>query len=91
MARTMTLVLLLAPLALAQDPAPEVCTFNELDAVMPVVPSWSKKDCPCFHHEGGSDSCPLRETRSSGQVVRDPLPPCYFLPREFLQCNEPVR
>lgn len=25
-----------------------------------------------------------------GEVVANPLPPCYFLPREFLQCNEPV-
>ena len=30
------------------------------------------------------------ENRSSKEVVDDPLLPCYFLPRQFLQCNEPV-
>lgn len=57
---------------------------------MPEVPNWSRKDCPCFHRDSPNDTCSLREGRASVETVEDPLPPCYFLPREFLQCNEPV-
>ena len=31
------------------------------------------------------------DNRSSKEIVADPLVPCNFLPRQFLQCNEPVR
>lgn len=70
----------------------ETCTFNDHDAIMPEVPNWTKKDCPCYHRDSSTETpaCKLKTNRSSREIAADPLPPCNFLPREFLQCNEPV-
>ena len=43
-----------------------------------------------FRDSPNDTACKLVENRSSKEVVGDPLIPCFFLPRQFLQCNEPV-
>ena len=43
-----------------------------------------------FRDSPNDTACKPIENRSSKDVVDDPLIPCYFLPRQFLQCNEPV-
>jgi len=74
-------------------PVMETCRFldHANGVVMPEVPHWTVKDCPCYHRDSPNDTaCKLVENRSSKEVVDDPLIPCFFLPRHFLQCNEPV-
>ena len=74
-------------------PSFESCRFldHANGVVMPEVPQWTVNDCPCFHRDSLNDtSCQLIENRTSQDVAGDPLVPCYFLPRQFLQCNEPV-
>ena len=74
-------------------PTFESCRFldHANGVVMPEVPQWTVNDCPCFHRDSLNDtSCQLIENRTSQDVAGDPLVPCYFLPRQFLQCNEPV-
>jgi len=74
-------------------PVMETCRFldHANGVVMPEVPHWTVKDCPCYHRDSPNDTaCKLVENRSSKEVVGDPLIPCFFLPRQFLQCNEPV-
>jgi len=68
----------------------EICNFNDHDAIMPELPNWTKKDCPCYHRDSSPDTCKIKKNRTSREIAADPLPPCHFLPREFLQCNEPV-
>lgn len=65
------------------------CVFDERDAVLPEVPDWQAKDCPCYHRNSDNYSCPAGNM-TSRESARNPLPPCSFLPRQFLQCNEPV-
>jgi len=67
------------------------CVFEERDSVLQSLPDWQVSDCPCYHHaknfscgEAGAGA------RSSRELLADPLPPCNFLPLEFLQCNEPI-
>jgi len=95
------LVLYLLPLVGGEEmregqitaPLMETCRFldHANGVVMPEVPQWTVKDCPCYHRDSPNDTaCKLVENRSSKDVVDDPLIPCYFLPRQFLQCNEPV-
>jgi len=64
------------------------CVFDERDAVLPEVPDWQSKDCPCYHRDSPPYNCTVKT--SSKDIARDPLPPCNFLPSEFLQCNEPI-
>jgi len=45
-------------------------------------------DCPCYHRNSNSYSCPNLTTVK--EHVESPLVPCSFLPRQFLQCEEPV-
>jgi len=74
-------------------PVMETCRFldHANGVVMPEVPHWTVKDCPCYHRDSPNDTaCKPVENRSSKEVVDDPLIPCFFLPRHFLQCNEPV-
>ena len=74
-------------------PTFESCRFldHANGVVMPEVPQWTVNDCPCFHRDSLNDtSCQLIENRTSQDVAGDPLVPCFFLPRQFLQCNEPV-
>ena len=93
--------------------------------VMPELPHWTVKDCPCYHRylltcwkhlltilqcannparllicswvalsrDSPNDTICNKpaDNRSSKEIVADPLVPCNFLPRQFLQCNEPVR
>jgi len=76
----------------SQTQSAETCKFNAHDAVMPELPNWSRQDCPCYHRDSPNDTiCAQRSLeRSSREIAGDPLLPCSFLPREFLQCNEPL-
>jgi len=69
------------------------CTFDNINpgVLMPEVPHWAVNQCPCYHRDSrlNASTCGS-EDPGVGEVVANPLPPCYFLPREFLQCNEPV-
>jgi hypothetical protein len=89
-------LLLLLPLAAALQEGdlaePETCKFLDHDprVVVPEVPNWGRTDCPCYHRDSPNDTaCKPRDERSGREVAADPLLPCHFLPREFLQCNEP--
>ena len=42
-----------------------------------------REECPCYHQESSPTyNCPAHPLSA--------LPPCRFLPLEFLQCNQPV-
>jgi len=60
----------------------ESCRFDPRDIVPEeVIPN--KEDCPCFHQDSNlTNDCPAHPLSA--------LPPCNFLPLQFLQCNEPV-
>jgi len=97
------IVMFLLPLALSEEmaeeptnvPAPDnTCRFSDHanGVVMPELPHWTVKDCPCYHRDSPNDTICNKpaDNRSSKEIVADPLVPCNFLPRQFLQCNEPV-
>lgn len=63
------------------------CTLSDRDLVLPEVPDWKLSDCPCYHRESNNYSCPLPATPRAR--LDSPLPPCNFLPKQFLQCAEP--
>ena len=51
------------------------------------LPYKDKKECPCFHTDNGSDNseaCPYTSD------AFNPLIDCAYLPREFIECAEPV-
>jgi len=66
------------------------CQFEERDSVLQSLPDWQPSDCPCFHHANNNTCNATKISRTSQEIAWDPLPPCSFLPPEFLQCNDPV-
>ena len=71
-----------------------LCSFqvvNSQDCQFMVTSSWKKtsfpeSECPCFH----SDSDIKNESCLDKSNPLGPLVECSFLPREFIECNEPV-
>jgi len=60
----------------------DTCRFEKRQNVLEEV-SRSKEECPCFHQDSNL-------THDCESDPLSALPPCSFLPQEFLQCNEPV-
>lgn len=60
----------------------EVCRFDQRQNV-PEEISRSKEECPCFHRDSNlTNDCESHPLSA--------LPPCSFLPTQFIQCNEPI-
>ena len=83
----LVLILPVAAICLGQE-----CVFNkELSGTT----KWTKpyvpvSECPCFHSESSSQDCPDRDALDRDPDPSVPLLPCAYLPREFLDCDEPL-
>ncbi len=47
-------------------------------------------ECPCFHSESTEEELSACREALPAYDPTDPLLPCSFLPREFVECDEPV-
>jgi hypothetical protein len=61
------------------------CSFLKGGSDQWQKPQINIDDCPCFHSDSdGGDDCKFAHNPES------PLLPCSFLPKEFIECDEPV-
>lgn len=78
----MLLSVLIVAISLLATSEGEECKFNSREFVHEeVIPL--REECPCFHQDSSPTyNCPAHPLSA--------LPPCQFLPQDFLQCNDPV-